>query len=182
MLNNLNANIKFARQDYECMVYEKLIKTVDAALENMKEAKMGHGKGFSYINSNRTAEYNFEAEDGTIHTYVSQGPNNSAPVDRTVFVMEIEDDSGKQMALFVNYTVHCCTMYLNHYDEKGSMGISGDIAGNVSKYLEGKSPESVAIWSSGVAGNVTTIIVNEVFYANPKDGARELYMFPSYRL
>ena len=86
------------------------------------------------------------------------------------------------IGFFANYAVHCCTMFLNRYDDKGSMGISGDIAGTVSRYIEDKFTDSVAIWSSGAAGDVNPIIGNEVFYADPKNGARKDYLFPSYEI
>ncbi len=179
---NITDYMKSAMAKYEDMVHMELFAKVDEALANMKPAKMGYGKGESYINVNRGAEFYYEAEDGSIHSYISQGPNNEADVDRTVFVMKIEDEDGKPMGFFVNYAVHCCTMFLNRYDDKGSMGISGDIAGTVSRYIEDKFPESVAIWSSGAAGDVNPIIANEVFYADPKNGARIDYLFPDYKV
>lgn len=174
--------MKAAMADYEEMVKEKLLKCVDDALENMRPAKLGYGRGESYINVNRNAEFTYEAPDGTLHHFAAQGPNNSAPVDRTVFVIKVEDESGKPMAFFVNYAVHCCIMFLNRYDDKGSMGISGDLAGAVSRYIENQYPGSVAVWSSGAAGDVNPIIANEVFYPDPVDGRRKDYLIPDYRV
>lgn len=174
--------MKAAMANYEAMVKEKLLGCVDHALANMCPAKLGYGTGKSYINVNRNAEFTYEASDGTLHHFVAQGPNNTAPVDRTVFVFKVEDENGKPMAFFVNYPVHCCTMFLNRYDDKGSMGISSDLAGTVSRYIEAKFPGSVAVWSSGAAGDVNPIIGNEVFYADPVDGRRKDYVITDYRI
>jgi len=163
---------------YEAFIKEKLFDAVREALENMQPAKMGYGWGESYINMNRNAEFYYEAEDGKIYPYVALGAHDSAPVDRSVFVMKVEDLNGNPLAFFVNYAVHCCTMFRNRYDEEGHMGISGDIAGNVSRSIEEKFPGSVAVWSSGAAGDVNPIIGNEVYYPSPEDGSRIEWLFP----
>lgn len=180
--SDLPEHKKAAMAAYEAMVLEKLLSCVDEALGALRPARLGYGKGESFINVNRNAEFLCEAKDGKLYGVASQGPNNTAPVDRTVFVFKVEDETGAPMAFFVNYAVHCCTMFLNHYDDEGSMGISGDIAGTVSRYIEDKFPGSVAVWSSGAAGDVNPIIANEVFYPSPEDGDRKTYLFPDYRV
>lgn len=179
--SNISERMKSSTKKYEDLVHEKLFEALDDALSSMRPAQMGYAKGESYINVNRSAEYHYEAQDGKVYPFVTQGPNNAAPVDRTVFVMKVDDEGGNPMAFFVNYAVHCCTMFLNHYDAEGSMGISGDIAGTVSRYIEDRFSGSVAVWSSGAAGDVNPIIANEVFYPNPKDGSRQVYLFPDYK-
>ena len=85
--------------------------------------------------------------------------------------MKIEDMNGNPLAFFTNYAVHCCVMFCNDYDGHRRMGVCGDIAGNVSAALEKKFPGTVAIWSSGAAGDVNPIMMNAVMYPNPADGS-----------
>lgn len=175
--NTFTEEMVSARLYYEGYIHKRLIDAVDEALQNLQPARMGVGRGESFINVNRNAEFDYE-ENGVVYPYVSQGPNCREDVDRTVVVVKVEDMTGKAMAFFINYAVHCCVMFLNRYNGKGEMGISGDIAGRVSQFMEARFPGSVAVWSSGAAGNVNPIIANELFYASPVDGRRERNLFP----
>lgn len=170
-----------AMEAYEKTVKEKLFACIQDALSNLRPAKIGWKKGESYINVNRNAEFTYEAPDGSLHSYVTHAPNDTAPVDRTVFVLKVVDENGAPMAFFVNYAVHCCTMFRNRYNGSGAMGISGDIAGTVSRYLETKFPDSVAIWSSSAAGDINPIIANELFYPDPADGSMMETLLPDWR-
>lgn len=178
----VSQEMKDGMEAYENMVLEKLLETADQALADMVPARMGYGKGESYINTNRNAEFYFETEEGSIDPYTSQGPNNAAPVDRTVFVCRIENQNGDPIAFFVNYAMHCSTMFLNRYDKENNMGISGDIAGTVSRFMENRFPGCVAVWSSGAAGDVNPVIANEVFYPDPENGSVKQYIFPDSKV
>ena len=91
--------------------------------------------------------------------------NWGAPGDRTVAALRFEDLEGRPIAFFVNYALHCCLMFQNNFDGKGGMGISGDVAGRISTWLEEAYPGTVAIWSSGAAGDVDPVLFNAVLYA-----------------
>jgi hypothetical protein len=165
---------------YEDFVFQQLMAAVDEAWAALRPARMGFGTGESYINVNRNEEYLCEVE-GQLWGVAFEGQRPEVPVDRTLFVLKIEEESGAPIAFFVNYPVHCCVMFLNRYDQQGSMGISGDIAGTVSQYMEEKFPGSVAVWSSGAAGDVDPVITNEMRYPDPKDGNRKVYMLPDWQ-
>jgi neutral ceramidase len=179
--NGVSAEQRASMNRYEDMVHEKLLRAADRALAGMVPARMGCATGDSYINVNRNADFVFTDADGTRYPYVSQAPNWRAPVDRTVFVMKVESEDGRPLAFFVNYAVHCCMMFLNNFDGKGSMGISGDVAGNISRLMEEKYPGSVAVWSSGAAGDVNPLLFNAVFYPDPKDGRYVMEAFESWK-
>ena len=163
---------------YEELVEKQLIACADQALLNLRPASIGYGKGKSYINVNRNRDFMVEGEDGALYPVVCQGPNNQADVDREVFVFQVKDETGKPMAFFVNYAVHCCGMFLNQADGKGGMGVSPDLAGAVSCMLENKYPQSLAVWSSGAAGNVNPILGTEVYYPDAKNGEAKGYNIP----
>ncbi|MBQ8073599.1 MAG: alpha-hydroxy-acid oxidizing protein [Clostridia bacterium] len=134
-------------------------------------ARMGCGVGKSFVNTNRNADFIFRDEAGNRFPFINEGMNWGAEVDRTLFVMRFERlADGSPIALFVNYPMHCCLVFLNNFDGTGAMGVSGDIAGNVSRQLEKKYPGAVAVWSSGAAGDVDPVLFNQLIYPDPMDG------------
>lgn len=167
-----------AMEVYEETVRQKLMQCVDMAIAALRPAKMGWGTGESFINCNRNARFSYEAPEGSLCGFRAQGLNERGEVDRTVFVCKVETETGQPVAFFVNYAVHCCTMFRNRYHGGDGMGISGDIAGTVSRYLEARYPGSVAVWSSGAAGDVNPVIGNELFYPDPADGRQRAAMLP----
>lgn len=155
---------------YEAVLHEKLMQCADDALANLRPARMGCAWGESFVNVNRNANFVYTDEAGDRFPFICEGMNWGAPVDRTLFALRVEDLEGNPIAFFINYAVHCCLVFLNNFDDSGAMGISGDIAGNISSLLEDKFPGSVAIWSSGAAGDVDPVLFNAFMYPDPKDG------------
>ena len=99
------------------------------------------------------------------------GNNINRPADHTLFVMKFADLEGKPIAFFVNYPVHNTVMILNACGKDGQVGISSDMGGNVSKYIEQEYEGSVAMWSSGAAGDLNPVMSNQVYREDPKTGA-----------
>lgn len=159
-----------AMLEYERILLEKTLLAVEKALNNLKEAKIGWATGMSYINSNRCQNFEVETEDGRIHSCCALGINPEGPVDHTLFVMKAENMQGEPIAFLINYPVHCCVMIGNDSDGKGNIGLSGDIAGVTSQLVEEKYG-GICIWSSGAAGDVNPIFMNQYYYPDPKNGA-----------
>ena len=168
--DHVTQEMKDATKRYEQELLDKLIPAVKEAVEHMVPARMGSGTGKSYINVNRNADYVMEGEDGTLYPFVTHAANYNAYVNRDVFVMKIESEQGQPLAFFINYAMHNAVMYLNPYNEQRHMGISADVAGTVSRYVEEKYPGSVAIWSSGAAGDVNPVLSGAFFFPSPKNG------------
>ncbi|MCD7807191.1 MAG: hypothetical protein LUH19_07615 [Lachnospiraceae bacterium] len=161
--------VQKAAAKYEEWLKEKLFDAVDRALHEMKPARMGFGLGNSYINVNRNQDY-FEYNDaGGKMLAPGIGANGSAPTDTELAVMRIEDLESRPIAFFMNYAVHCVVMIWNR-DEDGKTWISGDIGGGVSRYMEQKFPGSIAVWSSGAAGDLNPIMMNQIYYPEPQTG------------
>ena len=155
---------------YEAGLYEKLLRCAEEAIASLRPARMGCAYGESFVNVNRNANFVYTDENGNRFPFINEAMNWGAPVDRTVLAVRFEDMEGTPIAFFANYALHCCLMFLNNYDGKGSMGISGDIAGNVSRLIEEKYSGAVAVWSSGAAGDVDPVLFNVFIYPDPKDG------------
>lgn len=163
------AEVQEATAKYEKLVAEMMLKVVGEAIGSMRPARMGYASDKSYINVNRSQDYEVTDENGELHTECWLGVNPEAPTDHTLFVMKFEDTNGKPIAFFMNYPVHNCVMIGNGCCN-GKVGISGDISGSVCHFLEEKYDRSTAIWSSGAAGDVNPLMLNQTFYPDPKTG------------
>ena len=173
-----SAEIQAAMNAYEALVHERMLSAVESAINNLEPAKIGWSTGESYINVNRCQDYTVELPDGTVQHCCSLGVNPTGPVDHTLFVLKAENFDGKPIAFFVNYAVHCCIMISNNSDGSGKVGISGDLAGVTSQLMEEKYG-AVSIWSSGAAGDINPIMMNQYQYPDPKTGAAMEFRVPS---
>lgn len=168
--NGADAQQRQNMDRYEAQLLQKLLACADDALARMVPARLGCATGESYVNVNRNADFVYTDADGKKFPFICECMNWKAPVDRTLFAMRMEDLNGEPLAFFVNYPMHCCLMFQNNFDGKGSMGISGDIAGRISTLVEQAYPGAVAVWSSGAAGDVDPALFNAVMYPDPADG------------
>lgn len=171
-------DVQAAMNAYESLVHERMMHAVESARNNLQPAKIGWSTGESYINVNRCQDYAVELPDGTVQHCCSLGANPLGPVDRTLFILKAENYEGKPIAFFVNYAVHCCIMISNNSDGSGKVGISGDLAGVTSQLMEEKYG-AVSIWSSGAAGDINPIMMNQYQYPDPKTGAAMEFQVPS---
>lgn len=173
-----SAEVQSAMNAYESLVHERMLDAVKAAIDSLEPAKIGWSTGESYINVNRNQDYAVEQPDGSVHHCCSLGVNPTGPVDHTLFVLKAENYEGKPIAFFVNYAVHCCVMISNNSDGSGKVGISGDLAGATSQLMEEKYG-AVSMWSSGAAGDINPIMMNQYQYPDPKTGAAMEFQVPS---
>lgn len=154
-----------ATGEYEKLLFDILMSAAVEAFASMKQAKFGYACTNSYVNANRNVDY--PTKDGGVACEL--GINGEADVDRTLFVGKFEDESGITIAYFMNYAVHNCVMHGNTMFE-GKLGISADLGGNISKLLERQEPGSVALWTSGAAGDVNPVLMNEIYFPSIADG------------
>lgn len=161
--------VQKAIRDYEAYVKEQMVLAAMEANESARPARMGYRYGSSYININRCQDYTITDLKGRSYTECGVGANGAGPVDHTAFVMKIEDMEGRPIAFFMNYAVHCVAMFLNNAGD-GKSGISSDIGGNVSQYMEKRFEGAVAVWSSGAAGDINPIMMTQTIYPDANTG------------
>lgn len=154
-----------ATNRYEDYLFGVLTEAVQEALSSMQVAKFGYACTESYVNTNRNVDY--PAKDGG--TDCSVGNNGSGDVDHTLFLARFETESGSPIAFFMNYAVHNCVMHCNTMFD-GKLAISSDLGGNISQKLEEQHPGAVALWTSGAAGDVNPVLMNEICYPSVDDG------------
>lgn len=160
-----------ATAEYEAIVREKLLDAAKEAVASLRPARIGSGRGESYLNVNRNQHYLVRAEDGKEYDLMGLGADPLGEVDHSVFVLKMESLAGEPIALFVNYAMHNVVMICNEPNGDGLVGVSADVGGGVSRCLE-EQYGGVAVWSSGAAGDVNPIMMNQYYYPDPVTGVQ----------
>lgn len=141
---------------YEEFLLDRLLKGVQEAINSLRPARFGYSCGESYVNVNRNVDYS--SPQGKV---CQVGNNFGADADHTLFVGRLEAEDGAPIAFFMNYAVHNCIMHQNTMCD-GKLAITSDLGGNISQKLEKEYPGAVALWTSGAAGDVNPVLMNEV--------------------
>jgi neutral ceramidase len=122
---------------------EKLLSGLEQAAkqahDNMQPARIGYGSGNLYLNVNR------DSIDEQTRLW-TQEPSLDYPSDKTLAVIKIESLKGQLIAVYMNYAMHANSLFLNGM-------ISGDFPGEAQRYLERTYDKSIALWTSGAAGD-----------------------------
>lgn len=169
-----------AQERWVAYAQQQLLAAADEALGHMQDASVGIGYAESYINVNRNSPYN-KTVDGKVIEYMALGYNPTGPSDKTVVAIRFNDAAGKPLAFVINYAVHGTVMHANT-NLDGKTGISSDIPGMISTFLEQKYPGSVAVWLSGAAGDQAPLFQNQMFTRNPLTGEADVSFSNSYDL
>lgn len=172
-----SAEVQTATAAYEEFVNERFLEAVKDAMEHMVPARMGYTFAESRINVDRKQWYEYTDRRGRKHSKLALGSNYASPVDRTVHILKFEDLSGNPICFWMNYPVHCCVLHTNRCCGE-TLGISGDIAGKVCKYMEDEFKGAVAVWSSGAAGDINPVMQNEIYYPEPDSGDMVTFRMP----
>lgn len=170
--------VQKATHEYEKFLEKTVQEAVAEAMQVQQPVRIGWGRGESYININRVEEYIVRKDDGTTELCIGLGQNPAAEVDRGLFVLRVEDLQGNLVACLANYAVHNCVMIGNRCAKGGGTFLSGDLCGTVTQLIEENYPGCVALWTSGAAGDVNPIMMNQIFYPDPKTGAQAAHEVP----
>jgi hypothetical protein len=160
---------------------EQTIAAANEAIANLQPASVGIGYGKSYINVNRNSQYNKADDKGNLTEYSFLGYNPEGPSDKTLAALQFNDKKGKPIAFIVNYAVHGTVMHANT-NINGDTGISSDIPGFASNFLEEKYKGAVAIWLSGAAADQNPIIQNNMYTRSVKTGEFEEVVGDDYNM
>ena len=160
-----------ACEEYTRFLHEQTMAAAVEANAAPRPARMGWAWGESAVNVVRLQEYIYRDEAGTPFSVCNLGADPAKPADRTLFVLRVEEsEKGTPLAFLVNYAMHNVATIWNDFDGSGAMGVSADIGGEVSRLLEQAYPDSVAVWSSGAAGDLNPLMLNETILPDPKTG------------
>lgn len=166
---------------YTDLIKAGLLQAAGEAKASLQPARIGWGHGASYINVNRCCHYEIVDENGNPKKLVETGYNGAGPVSRDVFVLRAESLTGEPIAFFVNYAMHNVVMFL-HDSGDGGIYVSHDVGGCVSLNLENRFPGSVAIWSSGAAGNINPIMATQNYFPQVSSGEADLSPVQDFKM
>ncbi len=121
-------------------IVAQMLDAVRQAKAKLQPARVGFGKGFSYLNVNR------DAVDTETHRW-TQAPNLDAPSDKTVAVIKFTSPAGDPIAVYMDYAMHPVNGYLAGFT-------SADFAGATSRYVEQAYDDKiVAVFAQGASGD-----------------------------
>lgn len=150
---------------------DRLMNAAEIAVSSLRPARFGIATGKSYLNVNRNQIYRVRDEgNNIINEYCALGRRFDGPSDKSLVHIRFEDMNGKPIAFFTNYALHNVAMHANKCGPDGGMALSSDIAGLACQYMEDHFPGSVAIWTSGAAGDQNPIMMNVQYQADPVTG------------
>ncbi|MFN7932861.1 MAG: neutral/alkaline non-lysosomal ceramidase N-terminal domain-containing protein [Bryobacteraceae bacterium] len=126
--------------DYQRFLADRIVQVVVAANKNLRPVHAYGAKGTGTININRRMR---ATKDGP----PAVGRNETAPVDRELVVIRIDDANGKPYAVLVNFQCHGIVLT---YENKL---ISPDWVGMTRKAVEQAMPGATALFFQGAAGD-----------------------------
>ncbi len=126
--------------DYRRLLEERIVNTVIEANKNLRPVHAYGAKGTGTININRRMR---ATKDGP----PAVGRNETAPVDRELVVIRMDDANGKPYAVLVNFQCHGIVLT---YENKL---ISPDWVGMTRKTIEQAMPGATALFFQGAAGD-----------------------------
>lgn len=138
-----------ADEDYFRLLPRLIGSAVTMAVRRMRPARIGAGKGESYININRREML----PDGTLRGLPFLGRNPDGITDREVGVVRVDDaKTGRTIAVFVSYACHPVVLGPN-------LEISADYVGYTVNFIEySLGSEVVALFANGAQGDMNAIV------------------------
>jgi hypothetical protein len=146
---------------YSSWLIDQVVKVGSEAITKMQPARYGFGSGNSYINASR--------DEQLPNGRWIFGCDFERPSDKTLGVIKLESLEGKLIAAVLNYAVHS-TMNFRVKEPDGNMSVSGDLAGEISEYVEEtyKADGTVCAWTIAAAANQTPLL--SFFHSYEPDG------------
>lgn len=121
-------------------IVAQILDALRQAKAKLQPARVGFGKGFSYLNVNR------DAIDPETRRW-TQAPNLDGPSDKTVAVIKFESPTGEPIAVYMTYAMHPVNGFLAGFT-------SADFAGAASRYIEqAYGDKVVAVFAQGASGD-----------------------------
>ncbi len=128
-----------ATEKYTKIVYDCILDAVCQAKAALQPARIGIGRGFADVNTNRDL---FTGEGWRI------GANPNGPSDKTVWVVKFETESNDPIAILMNYAAHSVVL------GPSNALVTGDLAGAAERYIEQYYDDKmVALWTMGAAAD-----------------------------
>lgn len=126
--------------EYTQNLKAKLLEAVGKAIEEIRPVRMGTGRGYSPVGSNRREV----RPDGSIRL----GRNPYGPTDKEVLVMKLATPDGTPVAAVFDYATHATSL------GPRNLQISGDVLGLAAQFVEKMGPDMTAPVFAGASGDI----------------------------
>jgi hypothetical protein len=123
----------------------KILSAIEEASKKMFPARIAAGFGEIYLGHNRRKV----SADGKVTMFwrnAERAP--TSPIDPTVGVIRVDDETGKPRAVLVNYACHAVVLGPDNRQ------ISADYPGYLRKRIESESPGALSLFVQGGAGDI----------------------------
>lgn len=146
--------------EYTKRLEEKILYSVQLAIDNKRRCNLYAGIGYSPVGVNRREmklNNDLFPYDGGL---IKEGRNPEGVTDKEVIVLKIQDQNDFPMACISNYACHSNSL------SKRTNLISGDILGIASKYVESQVSDITALMLFGAGGNINPWFIVDSIYTN----------------
>ncbi len=124
---------------------QKILGAIEDASKKMFTARIAAGSGEIYLGHNRR-KIGADGKASMFWRNAEKLPTN--PIDPTVGVIRVDDDSGKPRAIIVNYACHAVVL------GPDNRRISADYPGYLARKIERELPGALCLFTQGGAGDI----------------------------
>lgn len=160
MYNHPNLEFRARVREYLEIIKNAVKQVVSEAVSKLQPAKIGFGKGDSYVNVNR----HVEKENGK-NTIAGFEPDRYS--DRELSVLRVNDTDGEPICILFNYGCHASLLANNKPDGKYTQ-ISSDFVGNACTKIEAMyNSAPIAIYTPAASGDQNAVLIPRVYDVMP---------------
>jgi len=123
----------------------KILSAIEAASKKMFPARIAAGFGEIYLGHNRRK---VDADGRVTMFWRNAEKLPTSPIDPTVGVIRVDDQSGKARAIIVNYACHAVVL------GPDNRMISADYPGYLARRIEREFPGAMCLFTQGGAGDI----------------------------
>ena len=124
---------------------QKILNAIEEASKKMFPARIAAGSGEIYLGHNRRK---VGADNNVTMFWRNSDKLPTSPIDPTVGVIRVDDQSGKARAIIVNYACHAVVL------GPDNQMISADYPGYLARKVERESPGAMLLFMQGGAGDI----------------------------
>ncbi len=124
---------------------QKILNAIEEASKKMFAARIAAGFGKIYLGHNRRK---VEADGKVTMLWRNEEKVPTGPIDPTVGVIRVDDESGKTRAIIVNYACHAVVL------GPDNRMISADYPGYVARRVEREFAGALCLFTQGGAGDI----------------------------
>lgn len=124
---------------------DKILRAIEEATKKLFPARISAGFGEIYLGHNRRKV----ESDGKVTMFWRNAEKlPTSPIDPTVGVIRVDDESGKPRAVIVNYACHAVVL------GPDNRMISADYPGYLARRVERELPGALCLFTQGGAGDI----------------------------